>query len=66
MRSVHNYINYKCNPNSKYSPMKSEYDRITYNGSYKKISVKIRKAEPVLRENFGYCFNNTQYWMGNA
>ena len=68
MRSVHNYINYKCNPNNKYSQMQSEHSRVRYSALYRKLDVKTRvgKWKPVFKENVGYTLNDSQYWFGNA
>ena len=66
--SVHNYIQYRCNPNNKYSPMQGKKSRVSYDAIYTKIDVKTRKArwQPIFKENVGYTLNDSQYWLGCA
>lgn len=68
MKSIHNYITYRCNPNQKYSRMQGKCSRISYEGIYTKIDVKVRKArwQPVFKQNVAFTLNESQYWMGNA
>ena len=68
MRSIHNYVQYRCNPNHKYSRLHCRISRLSYNAIYTKIYVKTRKGkwQQVFKENVGYTLNDSQYWMGCA
>lgn len=67
MRSIHNYIQYRCNPNHKYGRLQGKRCRVSYDGIYTKIDVdvKIGKWKSIFKESAGYVGNDNQYWMGN-
>lgn len=68
MKSIHNYIQYHCNPNIKYGRLQGKRSRLSYEALYTKIDIKIRKArwQQIFKENVNYTMNDTQYWLGNA
>ena len=71
MKSIHNYVQYRCNPNYRYSRMQGKKSRISnYGARYFNLFFKRRKSvlarHSMLKENVRYSLCDSQYWMGCA
>ena len=67
MMSIHNYVQYRCNINPRYSRMHCIVRK--QGGRYLNLSFKRRMSvsvHSILKENVRYTSCESQYWMGCA
>jgi len=67
MKSIHNYVQYRCNPNHRYSRIQNRIRK--QGGRYFNLFFKRRMSVArytMLKENVRYSLCESQYWMGCA